>query len=154
MVKLGLLLKYNTIIAGILNSPVEDILFYRDNRLLKDQELYYGKTGEWGLGSYEVRIKRKIISTFRLYQLPHCCAIALSCNTVVCTGFKNKGIGTVLNSFRQELCSLLKYSTLMCTDIETNLHQRKILQKNGWKDIHSVINKRTANHVYISVIDI
>ena len=55
-----------------------------------------------------------------------------------------------MNTFRQDIARTLGYSSLMCTDIEQNVNQRKLLKTNGWKDIHSVINKRTKNHVYIS----
>jgi len=45
-------------------------------------------------------------------------------------------------------------ATLFVTDIEKNIHQRQLLATNNWKDIYSVINKRTENKVFISVIDL
>ena len=63
-------------------------------------------------------------------------------------------IGTILNQLRQDIGRLLGYSSIICTDIQQNTNQRKLLETNGWKDIHSVINKRTNNRVYLSVINI
>ena len=171
-----LLDKYQKLISGRLNCNPKEISFYKDNRLVGELDYYktkeeardYAKENnipfnmedhvfiktDWGLGVFEVKVLDKTISTFKLYQLPHCCAIAVSCNAKVFTQFQNNRIGTLLNSFRQDLCRVLGYSSLMCTDIEQNINQRKLLATNGWKDIYNVINKRTNNRVYISIINI
>lgn len=96
----------------------------------------------------------KLVTTFKLYQMPHCCAILISCNVSVYGSYQKKGIGKTMNLFRIELGRQLGYSCMMCTDIEQNTAQRKILHNNGWKDVHNVINRRTKNNVFISVINI
>ena len=86
--------------------------------------------------------------------MPHCCAFMVSCNVNVTEKYRGMRIGTILNQFRQDIGRVLNYSSILCTDIEQNTHQRKLLKTNGWKDIHDVVNKRTKNRVYISVINI
>jgi hypothetical protein len=168
--------KYQKLISGRLNCDPKEIKFFRDGLLVG--ELSYYKTEEearkyakdqgipfnmenytfvkqdWGLGSFEVRHNGELISSFKLYQLPHCCAFAVSCNAQVYEGYRNNRIGTILNSFRQDISRLLGYSSLLCTDIESNKYQRQLLETQGWKDIHDVINKRTSNRVFLSVINI
>jgi hypothetical protein len=80
--------------------------------------------------------------------MPHCCAFMISCNVYVSASYRNKRIGTTLNSLRQDIGRVLGFTSILCTDIEKNIHQRQLLKTNGWKDIHSVINKRTNNQVY------
>lgn len=99
-------------------------------------------------------LKNHVISTFKLYQMPHCCGIMVSCNAFVGEPFRKKGIGTLLNSLRQDIGRQLGYSLILCTDIEKNEPQRKLLKTNGWKEVYSFLNKRTNNKVYISVVGI
>lgn len=166
----AVLKKYTKIIFSILQCEPKDIVFLVDNREIK--EIKYlepekdkdgnvtGKQNEqaywreWSEGKYKVMIKNKKLSTFELYKMPHCCAILVSCQAFVAEEFRNKRIGTVLNDFRQDIGRLLGYSLLFCTDIEQNKHQRKLLKTNGWKDIYDVVNKRTKNRVYLSVINL
>lgn len=108
----------------------------------------------WSEGTYSVICKNKIVATFELYKMPHCCAILVSCKAFVSEKFRNKRIGTILNQLRQDIGRLLGYSLLMCTDIEKNIYQRQLLNTNGWKDLYNVVNKRTNNKIYISVINI
>lgn len=109
---------------------------------------------DWLLGSYRIIVDGAVAGSWKLYQLPHCCAICISCNAFVDPAFRGKRLGSTLNSLRQEITRLLGYSLLMCTDVKTNVNQRKLLATQGWKDIYEVYNKRTTNNVIISVINI
>ena len=162
--------KYKKIIAGILKCQAEEIKFYNLKTVNQDSdnekqefieigELYYFKEewqeeSNWELGDYQVCFGSSIISTFKLYQLPHCCAYMVSCNVSVRELYRNMRIGTILNQLRQDIGRLLGYSSIICTDIEQNVNQRKLLKTNGWKDVHNVVNKRTNNRVYLSIINI
>ena len=106
------------------------------------------------LGEYSILYKEESISTFKLYGMPHCCAYMVSCNVYIQNKFRSKGLGTLLNLFRIDIGKQLGYSAILCTDIEQNTCQRKILKKNGWKDVHEIRNKRTGNRVFLTVIDI
>lgn len=101
------------------------------------------------LGDSEV-----VVARWELVQMVHCCGICVSTSAQVDKNYSGKGLGTVLNQFRIHLARQLGYGCLMCTDIESNVAQRKILEKNGWKDVHSFVNPRTSNRVFISVIDL
>ena len=109
---------------------------------------------DWCLGHYRLKFGKDIVATWKLYQLPHCCAICVSCNAFVEPKWRGKRLGTTLNSLRQDIARGLGYSLLMCTDITKNEHQRKLLATQGWKDLYQVLNRRTRNTVVISVINI
>tara|TARA_R110000772_G_scaffold54130_1_gene123544 strand:- start:61418 stop:61990 length:573 start_codon:yes stop_codon:yes gene_type:complete len=94
------------------------------------------------------------ISDFKLYQLPHCCAYMVSCNSRVWDRYQNNKIGTILNKLRIDLGKLFNYSAILCTDVSSNQYQKKILKNNNWKDIHTVKNKRSGNKIHLTVIDI
>ncbi len=126
----------------------------------KLQEIYRNNTltSLWGLGKIEVRqvinTAEFTISSWKLYEMPHCCAFMISCNVIVRPTYANKNIGTILNLLRIEIGKLLNYSAILCTDIAQNTKQRAILAKNGWKDVYNVKNKRTNNIVFLSIKDI
>jgi len=153
--------KYKKIISGILKCNPEDIKFYVNDSNEEIGTIDYKKNDiiqHWKLGDYKViqqiEETQHVISTWNLYQLQHCCAFMVSCNVKVQENYRNKRIGTILNQLRQDLGRLLGYSSIICTDIEQNTNQRKLLATNGWKDIHSVVNKRTNNRVYLTVVNI
>lgn len=167
--------KYQKVIGGLLKIDPKRIGFFVGNNEIKEIEYFEpekddkgNETGKqirrtywngWSEGDYTVKIigsKESFtkLATFELYKLPHCCAILVSCKAWVNEQYRGKRVGTLLNNFRQDIGRLLGYSTLMCTDIESNIHQRQLLKTNNWRDIYSVINKRTKNRVFISVIDL
>lgn len=165
-----LLDKYQIILSSIIKCNPKDIKFFVEGHEITEIEYFapeknkegeetgnqirYSRWNNWSEGRYKVMLNNSIISTFELYKMPHCCAILVSCKAFVSEDFRNKRIGTVMNSFRQDIARILNYSCLFCTDIETNIYQRQLLKTNGWKDIYSVVNKRTNNRVYLSVINI
>ena len=153
--------KYRKIISSILKCNPEDIKFYINHSKEEIGTIDFDKnivSKNWELGTYNVVQQigdvQKEISSWKLYQLQHCCAFMVSCNVKVEESYRSKRIGTILNQLRQDIGRLLNYSSIICTDIEQNINQRKLLKTNGWKDIHSVINKRTSNRVYLSIINI
>lgn len=82
----------------------------------------------------------------------HCCGICVSANACVYWEWQKHGLGTVLNTLRVHQARELGYSLLLCTDRGQNVAQRKILEHNGWRDIHSFTNNFTGNEVFISVL--
>jgi hypothetical protein len=102
------------------------------------------------INEVERRVSEAIIR-FTLYAFPGCCAFLISTNAYVNGDFTNRGIGTLANQLRIDIATALGYSAIVCTDVDTNTHQRKILAKNRWKDIFTIRNKRTNNIVHISV---
>lgn len=154
-----LLDKYIKIIAAVLQCAEDQLQFCVNGKPVG--ELYFDKPEievHWSLGNYTLQLlgeeKPKVIAIWKLYQLQHCCAFMVSCSSQVYPEYRGKRIGTILNTLRQDIGRLLGYSAILCTDIEQNVAQRKLLATNGWKDIHSIVNKRTKNRVYLSVINI
>jgi len=171
--------KYRKILSGLLGSDYkpEDIRFFKS---CKDS--YFGITTSldrlpksfteigsfeyedkpedehnvinWSEGTYAVYAKETVLSTFKLYRMPHCCGILISCNAFVNKEFRGKRVGTTLNMLRQDIGRVLGYSLLMCTDISQNAPQRKLLATNGWTDLKSFKNKRTGNTVFVSSINL
>ncbi len=162
--------KYKKIISGLLDCDPSLITFFINKEEVKEIEYFepekndagqetgnqirYTRWLDWSEGRYTVMLEKQVLSTFELYKMPHCCAILVSCKAFVGEKFRNKRVGTVMNNFRQDIGKLLGYSLLFCTDIEQNENQRKLLKTNGLKDIYRVINKRTNNIVYLSVINL
>ena len=111
---------------------------------------------DWMLGEYKIAEAptADALASWKLYQLPHCCGICVSCNAWVHPDWRGRGNGKLLNQLRQQIARSMSYSLLMCTDVETNAAQRGVLRSNGWKDLHTFVNSRTNNTVIISVIDL
>jgi hypothetical protein len=170
----SLLNKYCKLTAGLLGAKPSDIHIQRymnkldpDNLKVIGQEWrdigseeeigkdFKCQYGDWQVGYYRVVTKDgKEISKWKLYQLPHCCGVMVSCDVVVMPEFRNKRVGTLLNNLRQDIGRILRYSCVLCTDIDQNEHQKRILETNGWKTIHKFINIKTKNKVNINVINI
>jgi hypothetical protein len=106
------------------------------------------------LGAYRLTMDGITIASWKLYQMPHCCGIVVSCNATVDKVYQNRGIGTVLNQLRQDIGRSLGFSLMMCTDIDSNQYQRKLLKTNGWRDLYDFVNRRTKNRVIISCINL
>lgn len=94
------------------------------------------------------------VASFSLRQLPGCCGVLVSYHGRVYNPYRKMGIGTLLNQMKIDIARVWGYTTLLCTDVIDNQPQRKILGKNGWKDIHTFTNKRTGNLVAITVRDL
>lgn len=167
--------KYKEEIAKIIECKPTEILFYKDwptnwqtkqPEEVKDLDYYKPTVGNASYAQFSIRRAgvpkgeainsegHGQVSNFTLAEMPHCCAIMISCGASINYKYRNKGLGTLLNSFRMDIAKHLGYSLLMCTDIESNEPQRKILQKNGWRDVCSVVNQRTRNKVFVSVINL
>jgi retron-type reverse transcriptase len=153
-----LIKQYKKIVADILKINIEHIEF-RINNIATDYKL---KTEDpkngWELGVYSLihtnisdSSDAQTIASWYLWKLPHCCAYAVLGNATVWSPYKQKGIGTVLNAFQQEIAKQLGYTSLLCTDVRNNTPQRQILKKNEWEDIHELVNYRTNNTVILSV---
>lgn len=115
------------------------------------------------VGQYELLVgeigdvkgaKTKVAASFELHPMINCCGICVSTKAFVAEGFRRKGLGAMLNSLRIEIARLNGYGLLLCTDVESNEAQRKVLAKNGWKDVHDFVNPRTQNKVFISVVNL
>lgn len=90
------------------------------------------------------------VATFSLYDLPGCCGVLVSTATHV--AFHNKGIGTWLQKVKERLAVGAGYSLLLCTHKYSSSKdnaQTKLMNRAGWKEALTFLNKRTANHIVL-----
>jgi hypothetical protein len=132
----------------------KELLFEKYEELLMDL-LKVNSVDINGYGE-EVNVmeNNQLVTSFRIRQLPGCCGVGVSTGVEVREQYRNKGVSTLMNKFRQEYAKLLSYGVLMCTDVETNIAQQKVLEKNKWKKLHSFRNPKTSNQVAIHLIDL
>lgn len=156
--------KYQKLLAGLLKTTPDTIHFFVDER----QDGHFKEVGKeyqfsedkpddmvlqnWSHGAYEVRLDKGPIASFKLYQLPHCCGILVSCNAFVSEKLRGRRVGTTLNTMRQDIGRALGYTIMLCTDLAKNTPQRKLLATNGWKDILKFQNRRTKNELYLAYV--
>lgn len=92
------------------------------------------------------------VACWELVQMKNCCGICVSTAAQVRPAYRNKGIGLVLNQIRIDLARAMGYSLLFCTDVVANEPQQKILNANGWKRVHTFLNRGSGNVVGLHVI--
>lgn len=100
-----------------------------------------------GKGCFMIIHQGKPIATFYLVPMPGCCGIIISTSSYIDAAYRGKGLGTLLNTLRIHMAHYLGYTMVICTDIESNEPQAKILNKNGWQKLLSFVNRRTDNQV-------
>jgi len=97
---------------------------------------------------------RTKIASFCLTEMPHCCGLIISHGMYIGYGFENRGIGKALHECRLQIMRELGYSCAICTDMEDNPAQKKILKRFKWKTVHTFLNDNSDNEVNISVLDL
>ena len=143
--------KYTKKLKVLLSKKIV-IQCYLDNKWidLKEHHLVYIKDNNRGI-EFKVLNKDKIISQFKLIQMPGCCGICISTGTYINPEFRGKGVNIILNNFRIDIATYLGYGLLMCTDLKSNIPQMKTLDKNGWKHVHEFNNPRTGNILNVTI---
>lgn len=101
----------------------------------------------------EVATKSKI-AAFSMTGLPGCCGVCVSHYSRVADKFQGKGLGTLLCGIRKDIAKTMRYSCLLCTDVDDNLPQQRILDKHNWKKVFSFKNIRTGSKINISVVNL
>jgi hypothetical protein len=96
----------------------------------------------------------KLHAQFSLVQFPGCCGAMISYHAAVFAPYHEQGLGTLLNELRKYIARARGYTILLATDLTGNEPQRKILRKNGWKDIYTFTNRRTWNSLALSVVQL
>ena len=94
------------------------------------------------------------VASFELAPMINCCGICVSTGAYVAPEWRKKGLGTLLNNLRMDIARFDGYSLLLCTDLVDNTPQRRILERNGWRNIYKFVNRRTGNPLHISVINL
>lgn len=143
-----------------------DLVLRRDDWNLRNSTYDVPYSEKLETGKYELTLpddaspknkfnnKPEPIGSFELHPMINCCGICVSTRAYVHPDFRNVGLNTILNSLRIDIARFLGYSLLLCTDVTSNEAQRKVLARNGWRDIYRFLNRRTGNLVAISVINL
>jgi len=120
---------------------------------------WYSTADKMGTGLYSLVITtpktgktKQEVARWELVQMKNCCGICVSTAAQVRPAYRNKGIGLVLNQIRIDLARSMGYSLVFCTDVVSNEPQQKILKANGWKRVHTFLNKGSGNVVGLHVI--
>lgn len=91
--------------------------------------------------------KAENIASFSMKEAPGCCGLIFSFHSNVTQMYRGRGIGTILNQMRQKIAYELGYSAIICTDIESNESQLRILKSQDWAKVFAFVNRRTSNEV-------
>jgi len=149
-------MNYNPIIEKI-HQQITTILGTKEWDL-KVKETHTSFSEKLNTGTYELLLYGPAvpatIASFQLVPMINCCGICVSTQASVNINYQHRGLGTLLNQTRIDIARYLGYGLLLCTDVENNLPQRKILEANGWKDVYKFINPRTKRNIFISVINL
>ena len=97
-----------------------------------------------------LKYKGENIGGFKYCQLPGCCGVMLLYNVRIRFDFQNKGIGTQVFKIVEKIAEEKNFTILMCTDVVGRTSER-IIEKLGWHHIFSFVNKKTENHINISI---
>jgi hypothetical protein len=125
---------------------------------ITEYQLFYMRSVS-GLGySYHLKVidqgHARSLTNFYLEQLPGCCGIVVSNGVNIYPEYRRKGLGATLNALRISIAKVQGYGMMLCTDVDTNEAQKKILSKNGWKKVDEFINPKTQNRVNIHTIEL
>lgn len=102
--------------------------------------------------TYYIRYDNDIpTAKFRLKKLPYCSAIVMLCSLEVFPDHRGKGVAKEIFKFVEQEAIRLKYTTILCTDVESNTPMRKTLKRCGWGDVHKTTNQNTGNTVYLTI---
>lgn len=149
--------KYKTIIGGLLGQTVDVNAEAAPGGSLPEKHEpvaphYYSHFNKGIKFSIHTMVGgyRTEVAYCWMTQLPGCCGVAVFHGTQVYFSWRNKGIAKVLQEMRTELAKAYGFTVVICSDVKANPHQRRILEKNGWKDLMEFKNKRTANLVAVS----
>ena len=100
---------------------------------------------------YKIMAHTEVITQFCMVEFPGCCAFCISHSVYVFEKFRKRGVNRIANELRQWIAKEFGYTALVCTDVTTNVAERKTLAGNGFRDIYQVVNLRTNHPVAISV---
>jgi len=87
------------------------------------------------------------IFTFKLIEMPGCCAYLISTGTYVGRKYGGKGVAQFLQKLKYEMAKDSHYPYLIATTVKNNEIENHILRKFNWELVDEITNSRTKNIV-------
>jgi GNAT superfamily N-acetyltransferase len=91
----------------------------------------------------------KLVSVWEIEPMSGCNGIAIFKKVEIMEEYRGKGLGTQFLNLRETLAKDFGYSSLLCTIVDTNEPQKKIMDKLGWKLLNQFTNSHTSNNVLL-----
>jgi hypothetical protein len=112
---------------------------------------FYDNDGKMNGGIFKIYLEEEgtLVSQFIIEPMGGCRGVCVSKKVSIEPQFRGMGYGTTLCQFREKLAMYFDYSAMICSVVDGNIPQEKIMLNNGWSVISSFHNKRTGNQVNI-----
>lgn len=98
---------------------------------------------------FPVKDESGVVGYYELNPFPGCNQLVISNHATIKLPYRGKGLGTAAASMRIEKARILGYDYMIATVVDTNVAQKKIMDKLGWKRLDSFDNTETGNTVII-----
>ena len=85
------------------------------------------------------------LATFSIQELPGCCGVAVSFYSEVDPTYREQGIGELLLKVRMSAMRNQKYGSAICTTVNSNEIEKKMLRNAGWIKLYEFRNPKTNN---------
>ena len=93
----------------------------------------------------------KVVTSFIIEPMAGCSGIALFRAVDIREGYRGRGYAIHFLNLRESLALDFGYGQAMCTIVDTNKPQAKIMRKSGWHRLYNFTNPRTDNPVSVYV---
>lgn len=94
----------------------------------------------------------KVVANFSLQQLQGCCGVCVSYHSLIQFSYRGTGLGNVLCELRIDIARRKGYGLLICTDVDNNVPQKKIMENLNFKRATQFTNPRTKHLVNLHYI--
>ncbi len=101
------------------------------SKLLKEEVKVFSEETVSGTWFRVYTAGSNFLCTFQVKDLPG--KVLLSFDMHVDTNYRNMGVATAVQQFKDELCKYLGYKTMLCFVRKDNAPQIRVLSKTGWK---------------------
>lgn len=91
---------------------------------------------------------------YEFNQFPGCAQLIVSNHAFITKDQRGKGFGQKQQLAKLEFAAQLGYNCIICTVKQSNVAEKRILSKNGWKHVHTFFNTESNCPIEIHVRDI
>lgn len=101
---------------------------------------------------YRLKHSGEEIACFSLHTLHGCCGVCVSYHSVIRFSYRGIGLGNILCKLRVEIAKRARYGLMICTVVEDNVPQKKIMETCNFSKAVSFVNPKTKNLVNLHYI--